>query len=120
MPGAAIAGASAAGVISFAGFVENSSGGAPAFYTLGGDGTYSNADASPAGTWIVNGATSNYECRATVTSGALSNGTTGTWLACDSDNTWEENVGTAAFTLEVRDKWTTTVVKSVTIELTKV
>jgi hypothetical protein len=66
----------------------------------------------------VNGASSNYEIRADIVSGSLTSGTTGTWLAGDSDNTWTKNAGNCVFTLTIRDKWTTSTVHGpVTIEL---
>lgn len=62
------------------------------------------------GTWLLRGAASLYEARATVTSGSLTFGTTGTWLNLGSSRTWGVDraslnaIGstTATFTLEIR------------------
>jgi hypothetical protein len=74
--------------------------------------------------WVTpNGNAGNYECR-WVTGGSTPDTTpaaSGTWVACTSDRTWEENaVGTDvihSFTVELRRAGTSTVLKSVTIGL---
>lgn len=65
----------------------------------------------------------DYEVFATLTSGALSTGTTGSWLALTADRTWTKTVaspstGTAAFTVEIRRIGTTTVLDTATINIT--
>lgn len=39
-------------------------------------------------TWLAAGAASGYECRATVTGGTLTSGTTGTWTSLASSQEW--------------------------------
>lgn len=60
-------------------------------------------------TWLVSGAVGDYEARATVTSGALTSGTTGAWLNLGTTRSWNltrtsDVVGTdtATMTIEVR------------------
>ena len=72
-------------------------------YALQGGG------ATVQGDWIVpNGAAgAAYEARATVTAGALTTGTTGSWLALNADREWRctragVGVTTATITLEIR------------------
>lgn len=65
----------------------------------------------------------NYEVLATIVSGTLTSGTTGSWLALTSDRTWSKTVsppsiGTCVFTVEVRRIGTTTVLDSATISIT--
>jgi hypothetical protein len=85
--------------------------GSPAEYHLQNDGrvrTRSSSSLIDRGEWCTPPADVGlYQCRATVTSGALTSGTTGTWLSCASTNSWTR--GTAAgtanfctFTLEIR------------------
>lgn len=63
--------------------------------------------------------TANYEVRATLVSGAVSTGTTGSWLACSSDRTWTTSTTDiySILTIEVRDAVTTTVLASCTVSL---
>ena len=111
-----VGGLAATGAIDLSGFVsEIVAGTAPAFYTMETTGVITHANGG--GTWLLNGASSNYEVFATVTVGTLSSGTTGSWIDFSTDRTWQKNVGSCTFTLELRDKWTTTTIKTVTIEL---
>ena len=51
-----------------------------------------------------------YECRATLNSGTLLTGTTGSWLALTSTRTWTcANTASANLTIEIRDASTTVV-----------
>jgi hypothetical protein len=64
----------------------------------------------------------NYEARVTVTSGSLSTGTAGSWLALTSNQTWTRtasigSANTCVFTVEIRQVGTTTVLDSATITL---
>lgn len=65
----------------------------------------------------------NYEVFATVNSGSLTTGTTGSWLATSSNPTWTRSngaIGTIVFvnmTLQVRAIGTTTILDTWTIEL---
>ena len=74
-------------------------------------------------TWLKSGANSDYEVRATLNSGAVQSGTTGSWLALTSDRAWEcivTGLGTATanLTIEVRDDTTLEVLDSATVDLT--
>lgn len=102
-----------AGLDSVAGLIT----GVPAFLTLHGDSSITTSmDSTGSTKWVRHGSPANYEHRVTVTSGALTSGTAGSWLAGDSNHTWQAN--TCDFTLEVRDKWTLAVVKTVAFVLT--
>jgi hypothetical protein len=102
---------------------------AAAVYTLQNDGdieaTTGTNTISDVGDWInPRGAAGNtYEARATVTSGSLSSGTTGSWLALGTTRTWTlqavPGVGVlqAVFTLEIRRASDAIVVDSATITL---
>jgi len=63
-----------------------------------------------------------YECRATIVSGSLTSGTTGTWLPLNADQTWtlsRASTGalTVEMTLEIRLAATGTVMASATITM---
>lgn len=64
-----------------------------------------------------------FECRATVISGSLTSGTTGSWLALDTTRTWTLGSGgppgsqTCVFTLEIRRASDGVVVDSADITL---
>lgn len=57
--------------------------------------------------WLIGSTTgSNYECRATLVSGTLSSGTTGSWIALSSDRRWTVTrsslgIKPCTFTLEI-------------------
>lgn len=63
----------------------------------------------------------NYEIRATIFSGTLTSGTTGTWLALSASRTWnKQSTGTDAtcvLTMELRIAATGLIVKTVTFTL---
>ena len=44
-------------------------------------------------TWLAFGTAGNYECRATLDSGTLTSGTTGSWLALSSSREWKVERG---------------------------
>lgn len=76
------------------------------------------------GDWIAPKAAagSAYECRATVTAGALSSGTTGTWLDLGTTRTWTVNQNggsssSATLTIDIGRAGTSTAVVSATIVL---
>jgi hypothetical protein len=91
-----------------------------ATFTIRSDGTYSGG-----GTWNSDSTVgSSYEVKATVTSGAITSGTTGSWLSLSSDRSWaltdsdQDDVEVdATFTLQIRSAGTTTVLDSATITL---
>jgi len=85
-------------------------------------GTSGNNTTSQLGTWLTFGTASNYEVRATVVSGTLSSGTTGSWLDLASDREWTVaqvtvGINTAVITVEIRNASTLVVVDSATIEI---
>lgn len=74
------------------------------------------------GEWLVSGAASSFEARATVTSGSLTSGTTGSWLALSSSRSWilergSVGLSTCQFTLEIRRTTDSVVVATATITL---
>ena len=78
----------------------------------------------PIGKWVVPASSaSNYEAKATVTSGTLSSGTTGTWINCAASPGWYRNrttigTNTAIITVEIRLIGSTTTLTSASITLT--
>lgn len=99
-------------------------------YQLDSDGKVYKLEGTTASTpstfvedWVVpNGDASNYECFATLDSGSLQTGTTGTWLALTSDRMWGVAVtglGTqsATLTIAIREVGTGTNLTSATISL---
>ena len=74
------------------------------------------------GEWLVAGANTDFECRATIISGTLTTGTTGSWQSLSSTREWTistpAGVKTTSFTLEIRLAASPfTVLASATIEL---
>ena len=64
----------------------------------------------------------DFECRATLVSGTLTTGTTGSWLALSADRTWSRtssagSTNTTVLTVEIRRTATGVVQASVTITL---
>ena len=90
-------------------------------YSLNSDGSSNEGDT--AGTWLVgstNGAA--YEAKVTVTSGSLSSGTTGSWVALSSDQTWRVSrsslgTSTCTFTVQIGLAGTSTALDSATVTL---
>lgn len=88
--------------------------------------TVSNNTVSDAGDWMnpkISAFATNYEVFATLNSGTLTAGTTGSWLGLETTRTWTRNrttIGsnTAQIGLEIRKKGTTTVLASNTVTLT--
>jgi len=96
-----------------------------ATYTLEADGdiiTATTAGGSvDAGDWIIpkGAAGGNFEVQATIVSGSVSSGTTGSWLALSSDRTWTRSqvtsgTSTVVLTIEIRRVGTTTVLATCT------
>lgn len=102
------------------------SGGATAGYRLNSTGIaelLTGASYTTAETWLAGGASSGYECRATITFGSLTSGTTGSWLSISSPREWyvsriSSGSSQCTFTLEIRNASTLVVVASATIDLT--
>lgn len=96
---------------------------ATAFYELQSDGdTLTSLGAGS--DWLVGSTTgSNYECRATLVSGTLTSGTTGSWLALSSDRRWSVTrsslgIKSCTFTLEIGLAGANTAIKTATITIT--
>ncbi len=89
-----------------------------------GIGTASSIPYSTIGDWVTPTANANlYEVRATLNSGAVSSGPTGSWLALTSTRTWTVTrsvIGTsnANLTIEVRRVSDSVVVGSALVDLT--
>lgn len=74
-------------------------------YALESDGDIIAAVVGDVGDWITpkGKAPGAYECRATLNSGSVATGTTGSWLALTSTRTWTVGVsGSANLTIEIR------------------
>ena len=71
--------------------------------------------------WIApaSAAPGSYECRATLNSGAISTGTTGTWLALTTNRAWQLITdGSANLTIEIRNA-AGTVLSSATVTMSR-
>jgi hypothetical protein len=72
------------------------------------------------GEWLVSGAASNYEVRATLDSGSLTAGSsaTGTWLSLTSNRSWFIDLGGSAdLTIEIRNASTLAVLDTASVSL---
>lgn len=100
---------------------------ASATYTLDNNGTVTKTLTSGTtvlGSWITpNGsAGAAFECRATIVSGSVSSGTTGSWLTLDTDRSWSRTQGvlgtsTVVLTVEIRRVSTGDVLATATITI---
>lgn len=96
---------------------------ATAYYELQSDGDTVTSDGAIAD-WLIGSVTgSDYECRATLVSGTLSTGTTGSWLALSSPRSWtvtRSSLGskTCTFDVEVGLVGTSTALDTARITLT--
>lgn len=100
---------------------------ATASFALNNNGTRSqtvNTTTTTIGDWVTpTNQAANYEVFATLSSGALTSGTTGSWLALTSTRSWTVSrspagISEAVVVLQVRKIGTTTVLASGTITLT--
>jgi hypothetical protein len=90
-----------------------------ASFTISSNGTYTS------GTWNSSSTVgSGYEVKATLTSGSLTTGTTGSWLSLSSNRTWtltdstqDDNLERTVFTLSIRAAGSATVLDTATITL---
>ena len=108
-------------------YVTRPSGIATAGYRLNSSGiaeSLSNLTYSTAETWLLSGAASNYEVRATLSLGTLSSGTTGTWQNLGTSSSWTVACSTfdaspseAIISVEIRDATTLLVLDTATITL---
>ena len=107
-------------------YTNATGGGLPATvgYTIDADGNVYDQSSVLLEQWCAPAALSgDYEVRATISSGTLTSGTTGSWLALSTDRTWSKTVespatGTCVFTVEIRRIGTTTTLDSATISIT--
>jgi hypothetical protein len=84
----------------------------------GGSVTFT-GDAVDSRIWLTNGASSNYEVRATLSSGTLDSGTVGSWVNADTIPNWVASVD-AVLSVSVRDKFTQTVVDTATFTFDRI
>lgn len=93
-----------------------------AAWSINSNGTYGSAGQN---TWNSSASVgASYEVKATVTSGGLTTGPTGSWLSLSVNRSWtltdptqDSDGETCAFTLQIRQAGTTTVLDSATINL---
>lgn len=97
---------------------------ASASYSVNSNGTETSSPAAISNTWLLIGAASDYEVRATLNSGTLSSGTTGVWLDCATSRTWTvtrttdaAGITSANLTIEIRRKSDGVVLDSATVVL---
>lgn len=100
---------------------------AVAGYALNSNGSVQqtiNNSTSNIGTWLLGGAASGFEVRATAVSGTVTSGTLNTWLSMSSTNSWTrvnstDGISTAmtVLTVEIRVASTGQVLDSATITL---
>jgi hypothetical protein len=94
-----------------------------ATYQITSDGTVRNQASTVLEAWLTGGSASNYEVRATVTTGSINSGTTGSWLSCSSNRAWSitnsdpDTNASAVLLIEIRDSATQTVRASASITL---
>lgn len=108
------------GVIDFPNFQSQTiSSSSPAYFTMKSNGSIvTSNDTSGNLRWVINTAPTNYEVYATVTAGALSSGSTGSWLDFSTDRSWTRNApGTCTVELQLRDALSLAVVETVEITL---
>ena len=96
-----------------------------ATYSINSDGSITSSGGSPADWNAETDVGASYEVKATVTSGSLTTGTTGSWLALSSNRSWsltdstQNNVDeTATMTLQIRLVGETSNLDSATITFT--
>lgn len=109
-------------------FQLNSSGAAQAVMTGGSSNPPSGTTSYAPGEWLLWGANSAYESRATLVSGTLSSGTTGTWQVLSTTRAWNVSASigagggnankTCTILVEIRDASTLLVLASDNITLT--
>jgi hypothetical protein len=73
-------------------------------------------------TWLLSGAASDYEVRATLNTGSLTSGTTGTWLSCGTSREWlcsstVIGISQATLTIEIRRVSDSLILESAAVSL---
>lgn len=94
-------------------------------YQINSNGTVVSSTSGILESWLLGGGTnSNYEVMATIVSGTLSSGTTGSWLNCSTTHSWAKSnsaqnnsVLTVVLTVQIRFASTGVVQDSATITL---
>jgi hypothetical protein len=76
-------------------------------------------DATDSSTWLTNGSSANYEVRATVSSGSLDSGTTGSWVNADTIPDWVASVD-CVLSVSVRDAFTDSVADTATFTFSRI
>lgn len=97
-------------------------------YSLAANGVASTATSGGSGPvgggeWRVSGASADYQVRATLQSGSITSGTTGSWLSLSTGREWSISqtsfgTGSATLLIEIRDAVTLAVLDSATVTLT--
>jgi hypothetical protein len=92
-------------------------------YQLTNTGLAKDGDGATLEPWLLSGAASSYEVRATVVSGTVGGSVTGSWISLSASPAWsisagENEVVTATIFVEIRRVGTTTVLASATVFLT--
>lgn len=108
-------------------YAERAAGTATAGYRLNSSGiaeSQVNTGYSTLETWLLSGSASAYEVRATLSSGTLSSGTTGTWENLGTSRSWtvadstlDPYMSEAVIVVEIRDATTLLVLDTATITL---
>jgi hypothetical protein len=95
------------------------SGSVTASFSMNTSGGCTDQDGTLLETWLLLGAASDYEVRATVASGSVTSGTTGAWLSLASGWSWtRRSTASVILTIEIRDAATTRVLVTATITIT--
>lgn len=92
-----------------------------ASYSIMAGGSVSDQDGTLLEVWKLSGAATDYEVRATVTSGTLSSGTAGAWLSLGTSRTWSKTTSATAtvnLLVEIRDAVTLAVLDTANISIT--
>jgi hypothetical protein len=101
---------------------QSPAGNPTALYKLSSDGNvYDQSNALLEG-WLFSGVAGDFQVRATLTSGTLTSGTTGSWLALSTSRSWSCTAPlggskNATLTIEIRDASSLTVLDSATVTL---
>ena len=97
---------------------------ATATYSLTSGGLETATGASSS-TWLLSGAASDYDVRATVVSGTLTTGTTGSWLNLGTTRTWTKvrtsnisGIDTVSLTIEISLAGAGVAIATATVDLT--
>jgi hypothetical protein len=95
---------------------------AVATYQISNDGTARDQDGTVLETWLAVGAASDFQVRATLSSGSTPSGTLNTWLACSTTREWSITSSSPATVscslwVEIRNASTLAVLAAATADL---